>query len=908
MAEVKVKKSNFFNMRKIIISLALLLAWPSMLWAADITGGEAKAIAEKFVTSQQGGASRVSGVATNLQLVYQGTNGKVSDYYVFNRGMNAGYVIVAGEDRAEQILGYADSGSFDINNIPENMKWWLSEYAAEIEYLRSHPQLSAGAAAKKSSSFAGNIEPLLGETKWDQGAPYSNNCPTYTSGSKTLRTATGCVATATAQIMYYHKWPLKGTGSNSYRTTIDGSSVTLSANFSNSTYDWDNMLPTYSGVQYNSTQADAVAKLLSDVGISVNMGYGASSGTQSDRVVSALATNFGYDKSLRILWRVGYKSSDWESMIYKELSEGRPVYYSGHTGKNEGHAFVFDGCNTQGYVHVNWGWSGMSNGYFRTTALAPAAIGTGGAEGGFNYGQAMIVGIKKDAGGAVTYTAASSKLTISTSTATLGRWINYSLADLHMSASTKSTYKMQFGLQLRDESGKVIDTQMRTITAPTPGSYYPSYGFNYQVGATLAEGNYTLHPMFAPAGSTNYQPLPIGPQSKDYVELTVKNGTAYVNMPSVNSQLIAKSIVAAKPAFSQNLIKVNAEIGNNGDEYLGSTYIGVLDANSKAVLAKSESALADIENGSTSAIEYRLTLDVSAGDYLLGVLNGNSELIDGVTVPITVTDKPLLSVPNNTAYRFRPKSGNMIKSDIEGSVTLSNSGGDFNGVVTMLIIGKATDDVLAKINSDSVTIGRGQRVKVRFKGEFANGVVGEQYRACLANPNVLEGVSLWGSKVQFNLVQEVTALTLNKTVLTLEQGKSEKLTATVAPANAYYQTVTWSSSDEQVATVDADGNVTALKEGSAIITATATDGSGVSASCKLAAKPAGVEGVGADAAGVAYGTTGKIVVTGATGKIVVYDLTGRVVATATGSDAEIAVPVGVYVVKAGSHNSKVVVK
>ena len=130
----------------------------------------------------------------------------------------------------------------------------------------------------------------------------------------------------------------------------------------------------------------------------------------------------------------------------------------------------------------------------------------------------------------------------------------------------------------------------------------------------------------------------------------------------------------------------------------------------------------------------------------------------------------------------------------------------------------------------------------------------------------------------------------------------------MAPANAYYQAVTWSSSNEQVATVDAEGNVTALTEGSAIITATATDGSGVSASCKLTAKPAGVEGVGADAAGVAYGTTGKIVVTGATGKIVVYDLTGRVVATATGSDAEITVPAGIYVVKAGAHNSKVVVK
>lgn len=881
------------------------MALPATLWAADITGGDAKAIAEKFF-AQQGGANRVSGVATDLRLVYEGTNGKASDYYVFNRGTNAGYVVVAGEDRAAQVLGYADSGSFDSNNIPENMKWWLSEYAAEIEYLRSHPELSATAPAK-SASFKNDIEPLLGEIQWDQGSPFNDNCPTYVSGGRTLHTATGCVATATAQIMYFHKWPEKGTGSNSYTTTIDGSSVTLSANFANSTYDWGNMTPTYNS-QSSSASNAAVAKLMSDVGIAVNMSYGPSSGTQSDRVVGALATYFGYDKTLRAVWRIGYKSSDWENMIYTELSEGRPVYYSGQTGNREGHAFVFDGCNTQGYVHVNWGWGGMSNGYFRTTALAPSAIGTGGAEGGFNYSQAMIIGIQTDKGGNVTYSAAASALSTSTSEATLGRWINYSLANLHMSASTKNSYKMQFGMELRDASGNLVDRQMRTIDAPSPGAYYPSYSFNYQVGAGLAAGNYTLRPVFAPNGSTNYQNLPIGPQSKDYFDVKVENNTAYVTQAKVNEKLVAKSIEAQKPAYSQNVINVTAEIGNDSDEYLGSTYVGVLDASTKAVLVKSESALADIENGTSASIDYKLTLNVNAGDYLLGVLDGDENLIDGVTVPLTVTEKPLLSVPNSTTYRFRPKSGNMIKSDIEATVTLSNAGGDFNDVVSMLILDKSSDQVLATINSDSVLIAKGSRVKVSFKGEFPDGVVGQQYRACLANPNLIGAVSPWGSKVQFNLVQEVTSLTLDKTVLTLDKGETDKLTATVAPANAYYQTVTWTSSDETVATVDTEGNVTAVNEGSAVITATATDGSGVSASCQLTAKPAGVEGVGVDAKGVARGEAGKIVVTGADATIAVYDLAGRVVATADGEYAEISVPAGIYVVRVGSHNSKVAVK
>ena len=67
----------------------------------------------------------------------------------------------------------------------------------------------------------------------------------------------------------------------------------------------------------------------------------------------------------------------------------------------------------------------------------------------------------------------------------------------------------------------------------------------------------------------------------------------------------------------------------------------------------------------------------------------------------------------------------------------------------------------------------------------------------------------------------VTAVTLNKTELTLYENESEKLTAVVVPADATYKDIEWSSNNEDVATVDAEGNVTALKEGTAQISATA---------------------------------------------------------------------------------------
>ena len=79
----------------------------------------------------------------------------------------------------------------------------------------------------------------------------------------------------------------------------------------------------------------------------------------------------------------------------------------------------------------------------------------------------------------------------------------------------------------------------------------------------------------------------------------------------------------------------------------------------------------------------------------------------------------------------------------------------------------------------------------------------------------------------------VTNLELNKDSLTLQEKSSDILTATVKPDNATNKDVIWESSDTSIATVDASGKVTAISAGSATITATAADGSEVSASCSV---------------------------------------------------------------------------
>lgn len=306
--------------------------------------------------------------------------------YLFDRGEGNGYLIVSADDEVAPLLGYSDAGIIDVTDMPDGLRYWLGYYAAEIENVRTNGTVSVLAASPARKAIA----PMVA-TRWNQSAPYNNMCPT--SGSD--RCVTGCVATALAQVMKYHNWPPKGQGSNSYTWK----NSTLSLDFSTVTYDWDNMLDVYDS-SATAAQNNAVANLMYSCGIAVNMNYGTgASGAVSKNCGNALVNYFNYDASLRYLERDFYALSDWEDEVYNSLASGCPVLYGGQS-ESGGHEFVCDGYSSDGYFHFNWGWGGMSDGYFRLTALNPGAQGIGGAGSGagYNFGQDIIVGIKPYAG------------------------------------------------------------------------------------------------------------------------------------------------------------------------------------------------------------------------------------------------------------------------------------------------------------------------------------------------------------------------------------------------------------------------------------------------------------------------------------------------------------------------------
>ena len=310
--------------------------------------------------------------------------------FVFNNAKAEGFVWVSAEENARTILAYSDHGYFNHTDIPENMQFWLNMYANEIARAHStHHHLGTSI-----NQPLPNIEPLLGETAWGQGKPYNNLCPIINGE----RSVAGCVATAISQIMYAHKYPEKGSGSNTYRI---GKDITISEDFSQTTYDWENMLPRYKK-QYTEEQANAVATLIYHTGVASFMSYHPQgSGAVSEWAMQAINTYFGYDAAVKPLLKDYMLEYDILSTVANELQEGRPIYISGRTTNEEGHAFVCDGIHSDGFIHINWGWDGSGDGFYALSALDPGQHGTGGSSTNLAFTEdvTLYTNIRPDQGG-----------------------------------------------------------------------------------------------------------------------------------------------------------------------------------------------------------------------------------------------------------------------------------------------------------------------------------------------------------------------------------------------------------------------------------------------------------------------------------------------------------------------------
>lgn len=338
-----------------------------------------KQISQNAALSAARKYSRTGQVAPAKNLRSDKTNN--APYYAFN--LEQGYVIVSGDDEMTELVGYAENGFFDAENVPPQMQLWLDGYAEYVAAVQSGKAKARKILLSDSPSVV--VEPLV-TTKWNQDAPFNNFAPEYTDdNNNTQRCATGCAATAMAQIMKFHNWPEQGVGHYSYEHQSFG---TISSNFSEHVYDWTNMIDRYNNGEYSNMQADAVALLMKDCGVSLNMNYGPVSGASIYSYYPAFKNYFRY--SSRTVNRSGCETAEFTKIITDELQEGRPLIYCG-TGEDGGHAFVVDGYDTNYFLHVNWGWGGYSDGYFDMNYMDPTGLGIGGGSGAFKWNQGIVL-------------------------------------------------------------------------------------------------------------------------------------------------------------------------------------------------------------------------------------------------------------------------------------------------------------------------------------------------------------------------------------------------------------------------------------------------------------------------------------------------------------------------------------
>lgn len=396
-----------------ILTFAFLFQLQAMANPVDVN--TAKRTANDFLQSQRVTGAMLTDITGETPF---------NEFYIFSFNDGNGFIIVAADDCVTPILGFSATNGFRTDKMPAHIVHWLQGYEKEIAYWKEHHSPIAAISGKghqrtmRTQAGPQNdaVSPLI-STTWDQSPYYNNLCP-YDSYAGDYA-VTGCVATATAQIMKYWNHPTTGWGSNSYYEDDFG---TLSANFGTTTYAWSSM-PNALSASSTTAQVNAVATLMYHIGVAVEMDYSTEASSALNNHYSmedasaelALKTYFKYDPAMHTVVQGDYSDAEWTALLKAELNNSRPVLYSGRDSTG-GHSFVLDGYNNSDQFHINWGWGGWCDGYYTMGNLHPASGGTGGNSSyTFDLGNKAVIGIQPN-----NSWGNSSVITVTTNNSSLG--------------------------------------------------------------------------------------------------------------------------------------------------------------------------------------------------------------------------------------------------------------------------------------------------------------------------------------------------------------------------------------------------------------------------------------------------------------------------------------------------------
>ena len=594
--------------------------------ARPVTEAAARSIAASFMASRAIPATSLRIAHKAPRLNAPATNADAA-YYTFN-APHGGFVIVAGDDRVPAVLGYSDKNTFDPQDMPEAMQRLLEGYAAQIDAL-DH-------GAKPAPHYVnGNAIAPLVTAQWDQDAPYNLLFPTLSNGRAAY---VGCVATAMAQVLYYWKWPARTTMPIPAFTS-EGESIYM-PQLPVISFDWDKMQDTYQ-IDDTGDAALAASQLSLYCAQSVDMNFTPTgSGAFSFVIPVALSTYFNYKKDAKYIQRDVYSTLDWEEILYQELSAGRPVLYSGSKNMS-GHEFVCDGYDGNGMFHINWGWNGVSNGYFLLNVLDPDTQGIGSAAGSYGYieQQGMVIGIEPGTGTPGGLEVTTDRVEVNSYTATRATsTYNFSISQITRFVNRMpQPISFDYGWGVYDTSGRLLQ-KLNT-------SYVTAMGINYIISAdqTLLFGNgrssgvFRIKPIYTERNTNNWRPC-VGADI-NYIKMSIQGnrcvviceGSGGTSSYQVNDITVTGNMHPRRPVY----IKLN--VTNTGDSRNDLIY---MFANGRFV----SEAFVDMEKGMSGDVHFQYTKS-SAGsvDLTFSLNRDGSDPIASETINIVAMPAAQLS-------------------------------------------------------------------------------------------------------------------------------------------------------------------------------------------------------------------------------------------------------------------------
>lgn len=632
--------------------------------------------------------------------------------YIYNHGDN-GFVIVSGEDTAEPILAYSTDGAFKAEGMPAQIREWLQTYADEMKYATTHTAVRTFEAPVHTAkaNLPSAVSPIMKYNgtpiQWEQNSPFNDDCPKHQG----YNSVAGCVATALGQIMYYHRWPEKGAGgTKTYITATYG--ISESYNFSNATFNFDNMLPKYLSKQYTEEQGKAVADFTHAIGVAVQMDYAPEgSGAKSLDVGNAMVKYFNYDKNIHYVMRDFFDLDEWLEMIKTEISQGRPICYAG-TSTSVGHQFVFDGYDANNLVHVNWGWAGMSDGYYRLSALSPSSVGTGGGSatsGGFIFNQAMWLGFQRPCETSTPvsfFVIHNAQMKIDKTVAMTGESFTLSTRN-YFNGSVDFAGKLGLIIEDSQHNQTVLNStsEQKIVCGAgymTDSDNTPALSMTGTIPQDLPDGDYLVYMASLQNGEKTWSRIRANAGYNGHYAMKVQGGKAIFSQMSQEPEAEG-TLTCDHTIYTRCRSQFTARVRNTGtSEYFGIAHVGVYteDAEGNTILiALCGEQQVSLPVGEETEIQFKAPIEalegktLTQGNYKACVLVEHQDKYYQMSDAIDITVKRIPSgMATLTCGEFSAEKNSIgLDEPLRGKVNVTNTKSVYSGYIGIIIFKKSSN-------------------------------------------------------------------------------------------------------------------------------------------------------------------------------------------------------------------------